>query len=275
MKPPFPYFGGKQTLAREIVSLFPDHEHYVEPCAGGLAVLLAKPVSPIETVNDLDGALITFWRVLRDREADLRRALDLTPHARGEMDVARRALVVDGDELETARRVWIRLAQGRGSNLGDQSAGWRYAASPDYGSAARHLDGYRSRVPACARRIRHVSLENRPAVEIVRDYGRHDRVLLYVDPPYVSSTRSKAKRYGHEMTDDDHRMLAATLADAAAAVVVSGYPSSLYDQLYAGWYRAEMSAQTANGGAGRATTEVLWANRPLVRAPALFDLEAS
>jgi hypothetical protein len=71
---PFAYFGGKTRLLAG-----PDrrpaaarlHDHYVEPFAGSLAVLLAKPRSPMETVNDLDGDLMTFWRVLRERPDDL------------------------------------------------------------------------------------------------------------------------------------------------------------------------------------------------------------
>jgi len=51
--PPFTYFGGKTRLAEKIVATFPAHGHYVEPFAGSLAVLLAKPRSRMETVNDI------------------------------------------------------------------------------------------------------------------------------------------------------------------------------------------------------------------------------
>ena len=63
-----PYYGGKGNLAEWIAGTFPPHEHYVEPFGGSLAVLLAKAPSRMETVNDLDGGLVTFWRVLRERD---------------------------------------------------------------------------------------------------------------------------------------------------------------------------------------------------------------
>ena len=84
LRPPFAYYGGKTKLAPAIAALLPEHGHYVEPFAGSLAVLLAKPPSRMETVNDLDGALVNFWRVLRDRPLELARACALTPHSRAE-----------------------------------------------------------------------------------------------------------------------------------------------------------------------------------------------
>ena len=82
LKSPVPYFGSKQRIAHWITSLLPDHDHYVEPFAGSLSVLLAKAPSRRETVNDLDAELMTFWRVLRDQPAELLRACMLTPHSR-------------------------------------------------------------------------------------------------------------------------------------------------------------------------------------------------
>jgi hypothetical protein len=58
VQPPMTYFGGKTKLARRIAALLPRHEHYVEPFAGSLAILLAKAPSRLETVSDLDGDLI-------------------------------------------------------------------------------------------------------------------------------------------------------------------------------------------------------------------------
>jgi DNA adenine methylase len=269
VKPPFPYFGAKGTIAEQIVALLPAHEHYVEPYCGSLAVLLAKRPSKMETVNDLDEDLVTFWRVLRDRPADLAQRCALTPHSRVEYQNCRYDQT-PADDLERARRVWLLLTQGRGGTLGSLT-GWRHFVVPRGSSIGMpgYLDGYVERLAPAAERLHDVSLECLPALELIEKYGRDAEVLLYVDPPYLGSTR--AGLYRHEMkTDAEHRALAEALQACSAAVIVSGYPSDLYDrELFAGWDRHTIATMTGNG-AEKARTEVLWSNVPLGQQLELF-----
>lgn len=273
MKPPVPYFGSKARIADQVVALLPDHGHYVEPYCGSLAVLLAKPASRMETVNDLDGDLMCFWRVLRDCPEDLVRACDLTPHARAELTAAWEPTT---DDVERARRVWIRLSQGRGGMM--RRTGWRHYAATSGSSIGMpgYLEAYRGRLLPAADRLRDVSLECLPALTVIGKYGAAADVLLYVDPPYLGSTRTDSNsRYGVEMrTDADHRELAAALTDCRAAVVLSGYDSPLYAELYAGWHRYELTTMTGNATTAKDRTEVLWSNRELGQ-PHLFSTGAA
>lgn len=266
MRPPIPYFGSKQTIAPWIASLLPPHEHYVEPYCGSLAVLMAKSPSRMETVNDLDRALVTFWKMLRERPADLERACALTPHSRAEYQDCCDEPDAD-DEIEVARRLWVMLTQSRSAAMRPSKTGWRRYVSPSESSAGmpRYLTGYVDRLAAAAERLHHVSLECRPALELIAKFGAHRNVLLYIDPPYVGSVRGWGVNYRHEMkTEAEHRELAEALWDCSAAVVLSGYPSPLYDELYEDWYREQTAASTGNGRAGeQARVEVLWSNRPL------------
>jgi DNA adenine methylase len=84
MRTPLTYYGGKQKLARQIVALMPAHRVYLEPFAGGAAVLFAKPRAERETLNDLDGDIVRFWRALRDRPQELAAAVAATPYSRAE-----------------------------------------------------------------------------------------------------------------------------------------------------------------------------------------------
>lgn len=273
MKPPAPYFGSKARVADWIVSLLPDHEHYVEPFCGGLSVLFAKRPAAMETVNDLDGELMTCWRVLRDRPAELIRACALTPHSRAELTATWDPTT---DELELARRIWCRLAQGRSGTL--RNTGWRYYINPagSVTSMPGYMEAYVDRLAAAAERLHAVSLENMPALDLITKYGREPNVLLYVDPPYLGATRGRGgSNYRHEMLrEDEHRELAAALADCQAPVVLSGYHSPLYDALYGGWHRYERATMTGNATSAKDRTEVLWSNRELGMQPRLFDAGA-
>lgn len=268
MRPPFAYYGGKTMLADQIVALLPAHDHYVEPFAGSLAVLLAKPRSRIETVNDLDDHLVAFWRVVRDRLDDLIRVAELTPHARGEFAAARD--LDDVDDLERARRVWVLLSQSRMGTL--RKSGWRFVAKPTVGqSVSDMLASYVGRLPPVAERLHGVSIENRPAVDLLVDYGCHRDVALYVDPPYDPEARNSLG-YRIEMgARHQHEELAEALNACTADVLLSGYDSPLYRSLYAGWERHEINTRTGQGTGDDSRTEVLWANYELpTPQPSLF-----
>lgn len=178
----------------------PDHDHYVEPIAGSLAVLLAKRLSRMETVNNIDRDLRVFWRPLRDDPLELERVCALTPHSRAKYEAAQDADLSALPDLERARLVWVRLTQGRAGTL--RPTGWRHYQDPAGCSTGmpRYLAGYVSRIAPVAERLSMVSLECRPAIELIEAYGRHPGVLLYVDPPYLGTTR--ARNYWHEMRSE-------------------------------------------------------------------------
>jgi DNA adenine methylase len=278
VRPPTQYFGSKGRLGPWIASLLPPHRTYVESFAGSAAVLFAKPPSPTEILNDADGDLVCLFRVLRDRGPELARALTLTPYARAELRAA--ALDTPGlDELERARRVFVRLNMSISRTLGRQR-GFAAAFNTNGADHAHKFTSLVDHLPVAAQRLRRVIIEDRPALEVIAKYGAPDAVI-YCDPPYLDATRSaRAQRRGADYaveyaTQAEHRELAAALHATPAAVLLSGYPSPLYAQLYdqAGWWRTERtvdkpSSLTSGGRATRAT-EAVWSNRPLRQQLAL------
>jgi DNA adenine methylase len=86
--------------------------------------------------------------------------------------------------------------------------------------------------------------------------------MLYVDPPYLGSTRTGSNDgYALEMrTDNQHRELAEALTGCRAKVLLSGYPSDLYEDLYSDWERYENSTWTGQGNSRATRTEVAWCN---------------
>jgi DNA adenine methylase len=273
LRPPFPYYGAKGRLAGQIVDLIPEHRIYVEPFAGSAAVLFAKPSAPVEVLNDLDGNVTTFFRVLRDQEDALVRALRLTPYVRDEFAAA--DLAEDGiSDLERARRFFVRTTQGHNAAGSGGRAGW------SNGIRAKHTDatatrGLVDRLYLVAERLRTLVVDNRDASEVIAAHDADDAVF-YLDPPYLSGTRTCGRDYAHEADGEDfHRGLAETLHAVRGHVLLSGYPSPLYTELYAGWDRLEIAvSRPATNSRGRTDVprgvEVIWSNRPLTQQASLF-----
>ena len=134
--PVLKYYGSKFRLASWIISFFPEHRHYVEPFGGAANVLLQKPRSPLETYNDLNDDVVTFFRVPRDRPKELMRKIRLTPWSRSEF-VACLRTNADANEIEVARRLYFRIWMNyNGSQLGVPSNWRRHTLTADGASSA-------------------------------------------------------------------------------------------------------------------------------------------
>jgi DNA adenine methylase len=287
--PPTSYYGAKARLAPWIASLLPQGRTYVEPFAGSAAVLFAKPPSPTEVLNDLDGQVVNFFTVLRDHPSELARSLLLTPYARGEYQHAARYDAAELDELERARRWFVRVNQSISHLAGTgRPAGWAAAFNTNGADHAHKFAALADRLEACAERLRRVHLEQRPALEVIAKYAKPGAgAVVYCDPPYLAAVRSsRTKRPGLDYaveyaSEAEHRQLAEVLHATPAVVLVSGYPSELYVELYEarGWWRAErlVTRPTSNvsGGRGALAVEAVWSNRPLASQPRLLDQEVS
>lgn len=261
--PVLKYYGSKFRIADWIISHFPQHRHYVEPFGGAANVLLVKEPSRLETYNDLDKGLVNFFRVLRQRPDDLIRVINLTPWSRSEYEFC--LFEPDSqDPIENARRLYFRLWMCFQGTLKAHKGNFR-----------RHKSGKRSVVSdvktedliAASKRLRLVQIENRDAFKLMSEFDSPDS-LFYLDPPYVFSTRTTKKAYSFEMTDDKHREFAELICGLKGFVVLSGYPSGLYEGLFDqnGWRRVEKETMTT-GHTKR--TECLWLSPRTAAALAL------
>ena len=251
MKAVLKYPGAKNRIAPWICEHIPEHEVYLEPFAGSLAVLFNKQRSHIETVNDLDGEVVNFFRILRDRENELERLISLTPFSRREYESA---YELCEDEVEMARRFAVKCWMGFGcGNLyknGFKSG--QQKCSPNPAKAWAELT---ETIKLAAERLKGVQIENLPVTELIKRYNTQD-VFIYADPPYLQGTRKKYL-YKHEMSDSEHEELLEILIKHPGKVLLSGYDNDLYNDILYGWRKAKKDTR-AEGG--RKRTETLWMN---------------
>ena len=250
-RPILRYHGGKWKLAPWIIDHLPKHRIYVEPFGGAASVLLRKPRSYAEIYNDLDGEVVNLFRVARDRGDELTRALSLTPFAREEFKLSYEPT---SDPLEQARRTVIRSAMGFGTSSIGRTTGFRASSTRNGQTPANDLRFFPYALMPLIERLKGVTIENRDALEVIR---AHDSLETahYIDPPYVASTRDHGRDYRHEMDDADHARLAEALHALKGFVILSGYNSPLYADLYPGW-RKVYRATRADAAGER--LEVLW-----------------
>lgn len=228
---PLTYYGGKQTLAARIVALMPEHRHYLEPFAGGAAVLFAKPRAERETLNDADGWVMRFWRALRDSPDELAEAVAATPYARGEWETSREP--TDSD-VEAARRLLVNVYQ----SFSRTRESWSAASFRNNGWQPHTWARMPPLVLAAAERLQGVMLEQGDGVALIQRWDVPG-ALIYADPPYVGPHRLQPDTgYDHDDAPALWPRLVEVLADLRHAhVILSGYPCDDAEAL--GWRSIE------------------------------------
>ncbi len=259
-RPPVKWHGGKRYLCHRIIERFPKHETYEEPFGGAASELLNKPPVPVEIYNDLDQRITRLFRVIRDHGDEFRRLLSLTPYSEVEFGEAQKE---SENEIEQARRDFVRWRM----SLGGRGGSFSFTLHRVRRGMADVVSGYLSMIdeelPFIAERLRRVQIVSRPAVDVIRTWDS-PTTLIYCDPPYLHETRHQGSRdvYGYEMKESEHRELAAVLRKCQGKIVLSSYPSPLYEELYRSWRTVTIDiANHAAGGKTKARKqEVLWLN---------------
>lgn len=275
-----PWFGGKRTLAPEIVRELGPHRVYWEPFCGSMAVLLEKDRSRSETVNDMHGDLTNFAIVVAsDQWEPLRERLRRTIFCEGLFHETR-ARLADGacaDRLDRAYCWFVESWMGRNGVAGTRTSNTAFCVryTSNGGDPAVRFKSAVESIEAWHERLQGVWILQRDAFEIIPRIDDTDETAIYCDPPYLT----KGARYVHDFEDETHAKLAADLGRfKAARVVVSYYDDARLDGLYPGWTKRRLNATKAmvnqgrrdKGGAVKAP-EVLLINGPsLAEGPRLF-----
>ena len=279
---PLKWHGGKAYLADWIIGQMPPRVknpnapapddpgwlHYVEPFAGGLAVLLAQdPEGISEVVNDQNFELINFWRTLQstDRFAEFQRQLSCVPFSQSEY---RGAVPMDlddvlGSPVECAVNFFIRCRQSMSGRMDSFTPLTRNRTRRGMNEQASAWLTAVEGLPAVHERLRRVVVLNDDALAVIKQQDG-PRTLFYCDPPYLDSTRTSPLVYEHEMTFEQHMNLLRCLSEIKGRFILSGYRSVLYDGVAEQfvWRREEreIDNKSGKGASKQKRTECLWFN---------------
>lgn len=267
---PLKMHGGKYFLANQIIGLMPKHLHFVEPYAGGCAVLLAKsPKGISEVVNDLNGSLTNFWRVLQSESLFplFCRQVQATPFSREEWQRAKSHKplpVQDEPNLEDAVRFFVLCRQSLAGRMkaftGITKTRTRRDMNNEVSAWLSAVEG----LPQVHARLKRVLILNLPALDVIRTQDG-PQTCFYIDCPYLPETRTSNTEYGeYEMDRDDHLRLLTRLSRLKGKFLLSGYRSDTYDDAATryGWkmHTFDLPNNAAGGASKRRMTECLWLN---------------
>lgn len=256
MKTVLKYPGAKNRIAPWICEYIPQHDVYLEPFAGSLAVLFNKERSHIETVNDIDGDIVNFFRILRDRGSELERIIAFTPFSREEY---KNAYIPCDDEVERARRFAVKCWMGFGCGNLYQN-GFKSGQQANSPNPARAWSELPEILIVAAERLKGVQIENLPAVELIERYDTED-VFIYADPPYLHGTR-KNYLYKYEMQNSEHEELLNVLIRHPGKILLSGYDNDMYNDMLPEWHKVH---KVTRAEGGRRRIETLWMNYDIVQ----------
>lgn len=260
-----PWFGSKRTLAPVIVEELGSHRGYWEPFCGSMAVLLAKPESSAETVNDLHGDLINLARVIQHRTAGpslyrrLRRSWmheDTFREAADDYRARGQSPANVEPDVDRAFNYFTCCWLGRNGVQGTQSYNQGYSVryTKNGGHGSTRFNSTIDSIPAWRRRLRRVTILNRDAFALIEKIEDAPGVVIYADPPYLV----KGAKYVHEFQDgfmsvpNDHERLAAALRRfSRSRVVVSYYEHSSLPRLYPGWTMRKVFVNKSLVNAGK------------------------
>jgi DNA adenine methylase len=239
-KTPISYYGGKQTVARLIVSLIPPHQLYCEPFAGGLAVFWSKPPSPMETINDTNGAVVAFYQATKHDFAILRYMVTQTPLSRKVYREAGFILKHPDcfDKIKVAWAFWVQTNMSFSAIIG---AGYGYGKTKNTQVVkvnnkklqfGKHL----------SKRLDNVDIECNDALQVIKSRDS-ESAFFYVDPPYFNSDCGHYKGYSKK----DFIALLDVLSNLKGKFLLSSYPSDVLTEytLKNGWRVLEKESKVA------------------------------
>lgn len=218
MRSAFSYYGGKSKLATKIIPFIPNHNAYIEPFCGAASVLFAKEIinnnNYVEVINDKNGYLINFFRVLRNNKNDLIDKLKLTLYSRDEYYLAKE-IWKNQDKYSDLDRAWSFFTHIEQSFASKLNAGWGISRNTSQSCAWNNKINNLDKI---IERIKTIHIENLDAIECINKWDTEGG-FLYLDPPYIDTDCGHYSDYTHAQ----YKELIYILKHCKSSFILSSY----------------------------------------------------
>ena len=252
MKAVLKYPGAKNRLAPWICNYVPLHRNYVEPFFGSGAVVFNKEPAYLEIINDIDGDIVNYFRIIRERGDELIKKIRLTPYSREEYNA--QYLSCETNELERARRFAIKCWMGFGCGNRYKN-GYRRGIGETSPNPAKAWNELPNTILKATERLKNAQIESVDAIKLISEM-KGNSTFIYCDPPYLMETR-KRYLYNYEMDDIEHEKLLDVVTKSDCKIMISGYDNDLYNEILYKWNKVQKRT-CAECGVTR--IETLWMN---------------
>lgn len=257
MKTPIRYWGGKQQLSAQIISLIPEHLCYTEAFFGGGAVFFSKPPSKIEMINDLNDNMVNFYRMMKKNFGQLAEEIDLTLFSEFQYNEAKKLWKIGfSDGEDNVKRAWSVFVLSQQGFNGIMGSTWTYTNEKN---VAKRFDQLKKEFAVkYINRLENTQIFCRDAISVIEDTDGPD-VFHFIDPPYFNSDMAHYGGYSEE----DFKRLLKLLEDIQGRFLLTSYPSEVLADFTNrnGWgtINNEMHLSASNT-AGKKKTEVFTLN---------------
>lgn len=253
-------------MLKYLVPLFPkEYKVFVDVFGGSGSVLLSQERPRVnEVYNDLGQNVYSLYKVISDKEmmTELRQKLELTPYSeqfRNEFmeDLQRK-------DLSLVERAYKFMYVSRTSYNGQIDTGGYLSITNVKGrKISKDVSCYLAAVEGLEdlhKRLSTVVILNRDAFKVLDKYDDVD-AFLYIDPPYIKSTRKISTKYEVEMTDEEHKRLVDKVLGMKSKIMISAYDHPIYDKLQSKFERHEFTSPFSTSN----KIEVVWTNYKIER----------
>lgn len=245
-QPIIPWIGGKRRLADRIFPLFPAHECYVEPFAGGAALFFLRQPARVEVLNDINGELVNLYRVVQHHLEEFVRQFKWALSSRQVFEWLKVTRPETLTDIQRAARFFYLQQLAFGGRVDGQSFGTATTAPPI------NLLRIEQNLSDAHLRLSGVYIEHLPWQEVVTKYDR-EHTLFYMDPPYWQT-----EGYGVGFSWEQYEEMARLLRTIKGKAIISLNDHPDIREVFAGFHMEATDIKyTVGGGAGVQAGEVL------------------